>query len=240
MRCWYLGKSSVDLLQAAFGELGIEHEVSHTSAQAMELLVEGRYSAVVLDFDVPGAAQVARMVSIASPERRPAVFALADGANSGAGAHQAGSSFILYKPFSLEQAMRPLRAWQIFTGDRRRSSRRKLEALVYLQLGVAAMPALVLDMSESGLALQAPEPLPPVQNLPLRFVLPGTTHIVEATGEVIWADDLGRAGMVFADLTPAARSHLKAWLAARGTKREDSSRTLSSRQRAREFASVSS
>ena len=228
------------LLQAALDKLGIEHEVSHSVAQAMEMLVEGRYSAVVLDFDLPGAAQVARMVSIASPERRPVVFALADGATSGAGVSQAGISFVLYKPFSLEQAMRPLRAWQIFTGDRRRTTRRKLETIVYLQLGVAALPALVLDMSESGLALQAPEPLPPVQNLPLRFVLPGTMHIVEATGEVIWADDLGRAGMVFADLTPASRSHLKTWLAGRGAKQEDAEHTLASLQRAREFSSASS
>jgi len=232
--------SSVGLLQAALDKLGIEHEVSHSVAQAMEMLVEGRYSAVVLDFDLPGAAQVARMVSIASPERRPVVFALADSATSGAGVSQAGNSFVLCKPFSLEQAMRPLRAWQIFTGDRRRSPRRKLETIVYLQLGVAALPALVLDMSESGLALQAPEPLPPVQNLPLRFVLPGTTHIVEATGEVIWADDLGRAGMVFADLTPASRSHLKTWLAGRGAKPEDAEHTLASPQRAREFSSASS
>jgi len=129
--------------------------------------------------------------------------------------------------------MRPLRAWQIFTGDRRRSPRRKLEALVYLQLGVAALPALVLDLSERGLALQAAEPLPPVQNVPARFVLPGTTHMVEATGEVIWADDLGRAGMVFAQLTPAARSYLKGYLERRSTREEEAEHILLSPQRAR-------
>jgi CheY-like chemotaxis protein len=210
--------SSIQLLQAALGELGIQHEITRSSAQAVEMLVDRRHTAIVLDFELQGAHQVAKIVSIASPEKRPALFALVGGTNFGIG-QPPDVSFVLHKPFSLEQALRPLRGWQIFVGDRRRSPRRKLEALVYLQLGMAALPALILDLSEHGLALQAPEPLPPVQNVPLRFVLPGTTHMVEATGEVIWADDLGRVGMVFSNLTPAARYNLKAWFneSGRGT-----------------------
>ena len=217
--------SCIHLLQAAFDQLGIEQSASHNPAQAMGLLVEGNYSAVILDFDLPGAAQIARMLSIASPTRRPVVFGLASSATPAADVCQTGMNFVLYKPFSLDQALRPLRAWQIFAGDRRQTPRHKMEAIVYLQLGVAAMPALVLDMSESGLALRAPEPLPPLQNLPLRFVLPGTTNIVEAIGEVIWADDLGRVGMVFAELPPASRSRLKAWVAGCSVKPKDAPRT---------------
>ena len=108
----------------------------------------------------------------------------------------------------------------------RHSPRHRLEALVYLQLGVAALPAIVLDLSEQGLALQAPEPLPPVQNVPLRFVLPGTSHLVEATGRVIWADDDGRAGMFFSGLTAASRHHLKNWLTKRGSKTKNAVRVL--------------
>jgi hypothetical protein len=108
----------------------------------------------------------------------------------------------------------------------RHSPRHPLEALVYLQLGVAALPAIVLDLSEQGLALQAPEPLPPVQNVPLRFVLPGTTHLVEATGKVIWADDDGRAGMFFSGLNAASRHHLKNWLAKRHAKTKNAVRVL--------------
>jgi len=139
--------SCIHLLQTAFDQLGVEQALSHSAVQAMGLLVEGNYSAVVLDFDLPGAAQIARMLSIASPTRRPVVFGLASSATSAAKVSQTGMNFVLYKPFSFEQVLRPLRAWQIFAGDRRRTPRRKMEAIVYLQLGVAAMPALVLDMS---------------------------------------------------------------------------------------------
>ena len=74
---------------------------------------------------------------------------------------------------------------------------------------------MVLDLNQNGLALQAPEPLSPVQQVPLRFVLPGTENMVEGTGEVIWADDGGRAGMLFSRLTPASRKYLKQWFGKR-------------------------
>jgi CheY-like chemotaxis protein len=201
------------VLTSALDELEIEHQVCLSAAEAAELLVQGHYSALVLDFALPGAAQVARMARMASPQRRPVVFAMLGVLTPVCGALQAGVNFVLYKPLVFEQVMRTLRAGQMFMRPSRRPSpRHKLEALVYLQLGVAALPAIVLDLSERGLALQAAEPLPPVQNVPLRFVLPGTTHMVEATGEVIWADDEGRAGMFFSQLTAESRGYLKDWL----------------------------
>ena len=83
---------------------------------------------------------------------------------------------------------------------------------------------MVLDLNQNGLALQAPEPLPPVQQVPLRFVLPGTSHMVEGMGEVIWADDGGRAGMLFSRLTPASRKYLKQWFGKRDSKKKTASR----------------
>jgi PilZ domain len=94
----------------------------------------------------------------------------------------------------------------------------------------------VLDLSEQGMALRAPEPLPPVQNVPLRFVLPGTSHMVEATGKVIWADDDGRAGMFFSGLTAASRDHLRNWLAKRGAKTKNAVRMLLPPHRTRRSA----
>jgi hypothetical protein len=70
-------------------------------------------------------------------------------------------------------------------------------------------------------------------------MLPGTSHLVEATGKVIWADDDGRAGMFFSRLTPASRHHLKNWLAKRGAKTKNAVRVLLPPQRARRSAPAS-
>ena len=218
---------SLRALAAILDVLEMEHETCPSSAEAVELLVHGHHSALVLDFDLPGAGQVARMARMASPQRRPVVFGMVSAFTPVGGAFQSGVNFVLYKPLDFEQVTRSLRAGQGFMKPNpRRSQRHPLEALVYLQFGVAALPAIVLDLSEQGLALQAPEPLPPVQNVPLRFVLPGTSHLIEATGEVIWADEDGRAGVFFSGLTPVSRNHLRNWLAKRGARAKNTVRVL--------------
>ena len=133
---------------------------------------------------------------------------------------QAGANFVLYKPLVREQMERSLRAGQAFMRpDRRKSRRQKAESLVYLRFGdVCPVPALVLEISEDGLSVQASEPLPAAE-LPLRFILPGTTYMLEGSGEVTWADDMGRGGIFFSKMSPAARRQLKAWLAKQDKKK---------------------
>jgi hypothetical protein len=221
------------VLAAALDELEIEREVCPSAPEAMELLMQGHHAALMLDFELPGATLLARMARMAPPHRRPVIFAMIGALTGIAGTYEAGANFVFYKPLGLEQVTRSLRAGRVFMQpDRRRSPRQALEALVYLSFGKAALPALVMELNEHGLALQAPEPLPPVPQIPLRFVLPGTTRIVEGVGEVTWADDSGRVGMFFSQLTPASRKHLKNWLGKRTSKRKNAVRATSHSERA--------
>ncbi len=208
------------LVRTALDEVEMEQEVCQSAPEALDLTVVRHYSALVLDFDLPGAAIVARMARLAPSRRRPVIFGMIGAFTEIAETFQAGVNFIFYKPLAFEQMVRCLRAGRGFMRpDRRQFLRQQLESLVYLQFGIAALPAMVLDFNQDGLALQAPEPLPPVQQVPLRFVLPGTDHMVEGTGEVIWADDGGRAGMLFSRLTPASRKYLKQWFGKRSAKK---------------------
>lgn len=196
------------------------HEVCLNAADAIESLVHNRYSAIVLDFDLPGAARVAKMARMTPADKRPVVFAMIGSLTGISDTFQAGANFVLYKPLVLDQVVRSLRAAQGFMrSDRRRAHRQKVETLVYLQFGIAAIPALVLDVNEQGLALQAPEMLPTVPEVPLRFMLPGTSHMVEGIGEMVWADDEGRAGIIFTRLNSASKKHLKTWLGKRAPKK---------------------
>jgi hypothetical protein len=43
-------------------------------------------------------------------------------------------------------------------------------------------------------------------------------QMIEGAGEMIWADDTGRAGILFSRLTPASRKQLKLWLNRRNRK----------------------
>ena len=214
-------QQALRMVRTALNEVELEQEVCQSAPEALDLTVMTHYSALVLDFELPGAAIVARMARLAPANRRPVIFGMIGAFTEIAETFQSGVNFIFYKPLAFEQMVRCLRAGRGFMRpDRRQSPRQRLESLVYLQFGIAALPAMVLDINQHGLALQAPEPLPPVQQVPLRFVLPGTDNMVEGTGEVIWADDGGRAGMLFSRLTPVSRKYLKEWFGKRTARRK--------------------
>src|SRR5271169_2639141 len=219
--------ASLSCLTTAFAKLDIEAEVCSSSAQATELLMKCPYSVIVLDFDEPGAAQIAQMVRLAREERPALVVALVTQVGPVSGAFQAGVKFVLYKPLKARDVAQSLwDAKQFMRGDRRRSPRDNVKALVHLQLAGTTLPAWLRDLSEQGLALQAPEPLSRAKSVPLRFLLPGTAQTVHAIGEVIWADENGRAGLFFSRLTPSSQKYLRNWFARRHARRKDAVRVL--------------
>ena len=211
---------SLRVLAAAMDTLEVEQEVCVSAPQALELLAQRFYSALVVDFDLPTAGQLVRLARLAPSQRRPVVFAMIGALTAVGGTYQSGANFVFYKPLVVSQVLRSLRAGRGFMqADRRRSARHRMETLVYLRLGdVCSVPALVLNVSQRGLAVQSAEPLP-AGRLPLRFILPGTAHLIEGSGEVIWADEGGRAGILFRELSASSAEELKTWLNKRTPKK---------------------
>jgi CheY-like chemotaxis protein len=194
-------QSAVKALIAAFAQLGIEYKISTNAPETIETVVREHYSALITDFDVPAAVEVAKMARTLSAKRRPVLFGMIGSATPVGGVFEAGANFVLYKPLD--------------------ASRQKSETLAYLQFPTGIIPALVLDVTEQGLSVQAPEALVPLRSIPLRFLLPGTAQVVYASGDFIWADATGRAGLFFKSIAPACRLDLQAWLKKRGARRSD-------------------
>src|ERR1700720_3009505 len=85
---------SLRALATALDEFEIEQEVCLCASEAMELITHGHYSALVLDFDLPGAALVARMARMAPSHRRPVIFAMIGASTGIAATFQAGANFV--------------------------------------------------------------------------------------------------------------------------------------------------
>src|SRR5436305_10665731 len=71
---------------------------------------------------------------------------------------------------------------------------------------------IIRDLNECGLGVQAVAPLHTDQVVHLRFDLLRPRVRIEATGQVMWADRSGQAGIRFLDLAPVTRRDLKEWL----------------------------
>jgi CheY-like chemotaxis protein len=207
-------KTSLQPLEAGLQELGIELTACSNQKQALELVLDGRCSTLIVDFDLPGAEEVIRMAALLPPHQKPVLLAVASRAWPGTGqAFQSGASRILYRPLDPEQLKDALKASH--KAAHRKSARFEVKTLVYLELPSGTLSAISIDIGEHGLALQATEPVPMNSNMAFRCVLPGTDVTIHGRADVIWASDHGRAGLFFTQLSPEARKHLKHWMGQR-------------------------
>ena len=97
-------------------------------------------------------------------------------------------------------------------GERRRSLRRSfLDSYMETATLGDNGGALILDVSEDGLGLQAVSILTVGASTPFRFSLPhGGT--VEGTGRVAWTDATGRAGLRLVSFAGGAKAALTRWI----------------------------
>jgi CheY-like chemotaxis protein len=211
-------KRSLQILESTLEQLAIDLVICQSGQEALEMVMDGRCSTLIVDFDLPGAEEVIRMAALLPPGQKPALLAVASRAWPGTGqAFQSGATRILYRPLDPEQLKEALKVEKKNRKtNQRKSTRYEVKTLVYLDVESGTLPAVSIDIGEHGLALQATEPVPMSSNLPFRCVLPGTDFTLHGFADVIWASDQGRAGLFFSKLTPAGRKYLKQWLSKRG------------------------
>src|SRR5271156_6684014 len=105
------GKASMKCLQATLEHLGMDVVACPTQHEALESVVTGRCSTLIVDFDLPGAEEVIRTAALLPPAQKPALLAVASRAWPGTGqAFQSGASRILYRPLDREQVIEALHA----------------------------------------------------------------------------------------------------------------------------------
>ena len=197
---------SLQTLTTTLEHLGIELRNCRSNQEALELVMAEECSTLIVDFDLPGAEETIRMAALLPAEQKPILLAVASRAWPGTGqAFQSGASRILYRPLQPDLVKDALKEGKKTSrSNRRKSARYEVKTLVYLE-PVAAL-----------LSKKAGRPV----------VLPGTHVTLNGYADVIWASDLGRAGLFFSKLAPAARKHLKQWLSKRGNQNKHAVREL--------------
>jgi putative methionine-R-sulfoxide reductase with GAF domain len=102
-------------------------------------------------------------------------------------------------------------------GERRRRIRHRLHSPVYASFnrptaGMVLDLSELLDLNEDGFTVQASDRLDLNQIMSLSLDLPETKSHIHGTGQVVWSDASGRAGIRFSGLSDQSRRVLKEWL----------------------------
>jgi DNA-binding NarL/FixJ family response regulator len=131
----------------------------------------------------------------------------------------AGANLVLYRPVVAERARSSIRAASHLI---RREKRRFPRAAVHAEANISysaveSAPATLVDLGEEGLAIQCDRQLPNKTKVYFRFTLPGQMKWIQLSGETVWQDSTGRAGIKFVDVPQTARRLLKDWLSSRAS-----------------------
>ena len=94
--------------------------------------------------------------------------------------------------------------------------RHRAHSPAYARLNAAAADAPdlseILDISEDGMSIQTSSPLEVERTLSLCLDLSETSSSIVTTGQVVWSESSGRAGIRFAQLPGESLDRLKEWL----------------------------
>ena len=207
------------VMRRVLESVGIEVAVFTAPEEAMKVLQQKKFDAVIVDCDdMDGSTNVLRAIRQVPSNKSTIAFAIVNGITTVRDAFSMGANFVLDKPLSFDRASRSLRAAHgLMVRERRRYFRQNLSAPVTLSFGnVQNAAAQVTNLSEGGMAVQLKgQELGPNWSVKFRFDLPEANAQIEGRGEFAWADSDGHAGVRFLYIQPSMQEQLERWLQTR-------------------------
>ena len=127
-----------------------------------------------------------------------------------------GVNFVLYKPVAYDRAQSSLRAArEVMRKEKRKNARATVHAHATIDYAnVEQARATLVDLAQEGMQVQFGRKLPPVSKVYFQFKLPRQAANVRLSGQVVWQDWNGRAGIQFVDVPKTSRRLLTDFLAA--------------------------
>ena len=205
--------SAADVLGRVLPTLGLAMDRLSDRETTLARIQQQKFDALIVDFDDPKAAddvlQLARRLGSG-----PLTVALVGDPSKVREILSSGAHFVLHKPVSEETAKAGLRpASALLSRERRRAIRVPVQAPVSISLpDERKVDGILLDLSETGMDVLTAEPQIPGALLAFRFELPEGALLVEAHGQVAWANPNGQTGVHFVDVPETVTAELKAWL----------------------------
>ncbi|HEY7100000.1 MAG TPA: PilZ domain-containing protein [Terriglobales bacterium] len=206
---------TVQVLNRALEASGISAQPCDDFEVALDRLTRHSFDALLIDCEEEASAIQFVGEAKHSPDNNSAlIVGLVNSQNNVRELFERGINFVLYKPLSHERASASLRAAKtLMHRERRQHPRVTLHATASLDYaGTEGVPATVLELSQSGIAIQCERKLPPRCKVYFQFLLPGHASAVRASGQVMWQDSAGRVGIRFADVPQFSRQALTRWL----------------------------
>jgi CheY-like chemotaxis protein len=207
--------ATVEQLTESLRQLATFTEVCTDVPNALRLLNHRKYEAVVLDLDIGAeAGEVIQSVRVSSSNRTTVTFSVASSKEQGQIAFDAGSSFVLQKPLSVESISRTLNAaYGLIVRERRRYFRCPVRTPVRIREEgtLEDTDGQSVNISEDGMAVATTIHLRRGAQVGVRFTIPDEATEFTPQSVIRW-DHQGSAGLQFITFPPNQKSSLQQWL----------------------------
>lgn len=205
--------SAADVLSRVLSGFSIATDRSSDPETALARIQQQKFDTLIVDFDDQ---QVAEQVLLEAKKMgtSPLSVALVADTHKVRQILSGGAHFVLYKPLSEEAVKAGLRAVAaLLTRERRRAFRVPVQAPVEITLPDSRkVDGILLDLSETGMDVLTAEMQTVGSLIAFRFQLPDGSIVVEAHGQVAWANPNGQTGVHFIDVAESVQDQLKGWL----------------------------
>ena len=203
----------ISVLECILGGLHIGVDVEAHPDRARAKLSRSKIDAVIVDCDLDGAGDFLRELQNDLINKSVPVVVLRGQRDRTTGKIQQ-PSFEFQKPISVEQAVHTLSAARNMILDGRlRYHRQPLHVPVALTCGPRKrVTAKLVNLSQGGIGIRAPQKLAAGGPVKVSFALPGTKLSVKFQGELAWTDKQGNAGIRFLEMDGGVKRNLQLWL----------------------------
>lgn len=209
-------QSAAQVLRRVLQELGIAVESCPDFVRAAIRSAQQRYDVIIVDGE--SSHDVIRLLQETRSSRlNDATLAVAvvNSQESIRELFSLGVNFVLYKPVEYERALSSLRAAKaVMHREKRKKSRAAVHAQALVDYAnVERERATLIDLAADGMAVTFGKKLPPTSKVYFQFTLPGQKLSVRLSGQVVWQEWNGRAGVQFVDVPRSSRRLLDEFLA---------------------------
>ncbi len=128
-----------------------------------------------------------------------------------------GVNFVLYKPVAYDRALSSLRAARaVMRKEKRKNQRAAVHTHATVDYAnIEQEKATLVNLAQDGMAVQFGKKLPPANKVYFQFKLPGQSSSVRLSGQVVWQDWNGSAGVQFVDVPKTSRRLMDEFLTAK-------------------------
>ncbi len=208
-------EAAAEVLRRVLEELSIAVEPCPDFARAGIRLAQERFDVVIVD-GASNAEVIALLRETRTSRLNDATLAVAvvAGQDSIREMFSLGVNFVLYKPVAYDRALSSMRAARaVMRKEKRKNARATVHAHATIDYAnVQQEKATLVDLAQEGMAVQFGKKLPPVNKVYFQFKLPGQASSVRLSGQVVWQDWNGRAGVQFVDVPKTSRKLLTEFL----------------------------